>query len=493
MSMRVTEGMKFNNSLYNLNNLQSASMTIMEQMSSQKKINRPSDDPTGIGKILNIQNVQQMNDQYQKNIDNADSWLKTSEAKLTDLSDLLVNARELAVGQATATASAETRRIAATNVEQLAEQMFSIANSQYMDRYIFAGSRADQPPLSRDAFLGNTTDLRMAIASGVSNGFSGTASTEIRSIHVSHVAVGDTLTIEGSVYTAVESGADPATGQFTIGATDAQTADSLRTAIDTVNPLVYTLGGTDANITITRNDADELSAVSTNNRAHFSSYTGATNKTYALKIIDPGALDTATYQISQDGGRTWGPEKTDLDMGIVDMGNGVVMRFTSGTFEANDIFTVRASTPGFYDGDGQEASTDIGEGSPFAYGISGETVFTDKKAGQVDIFEVMKNLKTAMENNDQQGIQNQIDKLKAASDQVQLNTTISGARQNRIEVARSYQEDYKLRAADMLSKIEDADVTKLVTDLSMTQLALQASYKVTTMMTQETSILNFLK
>jgi flagellar hook-associated protein 3 FlgL len=493
MSMRVTEGMKFNSSLYNLYNLQSASKMIIEQMSSQKKINRPSDDPTGIGKVLNIQNVQQMNDQYQKNIDNADSWLKMSEAKLTDLSDLLVNARELAVAQATGTATAETRSAAAANVGQLTEQMFGIANSQYMDRYIFAGARADQPPLSRDAFQGSATDLRMAMASGMSNGFSGTASMAIRSIQLSRVMAGDSLTIEGSVYTGVEGGANPAAGQFNIGATDAETANNLRTAIAAVNPGVYTLGGAGtADVAVTRTDAAELGAVSTNDRAHFSSYTGDANKTYAMKIITGGSLAAATYAISLDGGRTWGAEKTDLDAGVVDMGNGVVMRFTPGTFVANDIFSVRAWTPGFYDGDGEEAVTDIGEGSPFAYGISGDAIFTDKKAGQVDVFEVMKNLKTAMENNDQQGIKNQIDKLKAASDQVQVNITISGSRQNSMEVARNYQEDYKTRAADMLSKVEDVDIAKLTTDMATTQLALEASYKVTAAMMQGTTILNFL-
>ena len=243
MSMRVTEGMKFKSSLFNLNSLQSASKTIMDQMSSQKKVNRPSDDPTGIGKILDIRHVQQMNDQYQKNIESADSWLKMTESKLSDLSDLLVNAREIAVAQATATATADTRRIAVASVEQLTEQMFSIANSRYMDRYIFAGSRSDQPPFSSDGVVGGTVDLAMAMVSGANNGYSGTASTVIRSIRLTEVAAGDTITIEGSVYTAVAGGANPAAGQFNVGTRDAQTADSLRTAIATVKPGVYTLGG----------------------------------------------------------------------------------------------------------------------------------------------------------------------------------------------------------------------------------------------------------
>ncbi|MHB8770862.1 MAG: flagellar hook-associated protein FlgL [Syntrophales bacterium] len=602
MSMRVTEGMKFKSSLYNLNSLQSTSKTIIDQMSSQKKVNRPSDDPTGIGKILDIRHVQQMNDQYQKNIESADSWLKMTETKLTDLSELLVNAREIAVAQATETATVGTRSIAADSVEQLVEQMFSLANSQYRDRFIFAGSRSDRQPFSRAGFQGESVDLAMTMASGASNGFGGTASTAVRSIRVADVAVWDTITIEGIVYTAVDSGANPAAGQFNVGTTDAETADSLRTALATANPGVYTLGGagTDSvaitknhqvssqgwadtavtpvgdaggdlviqvgsqgtitiadaaidatttleqlrdlingspdnagpkavsaaivddgtgvnpyhlvvtannggpdyrisalsnptNLLLSSQNTAELSSVSTNNRAHFSSYTGEANKTYALKIIAGGALAAATYAVSQDGGLTWSAELTGLDSGSVELGDGVVMNFTPGVFAANDIFTVRASTAGYFDGDGEEAATDIGEGAPFVYGITGEEVFTDRGAAGVDIFAVMKNLKTALDANDQEGIQAQIDKLKDANDQVMFSVTASGVRMNRMEVARSYQQDYEQRAADMLSKIEDADIAKLVTDMATSQLALQASYKATTIMTQDTTILNFLK
>lgn len=607
MSMRVTEGMKFNNSLYNLNHLQSVNNTLTEQVSSQKRINRPSDDPTGIGKVLNIRYVQQMNEQYQKNIDSSDAWMKTTEAKLSELSDLLVSARALAVGQATATASADSRSVTASTIDDMMDQMFGIANSQYMDRYIFAGSRADQPPFSQEGFEGNTTDLKMAVVSGANNGFSGSTATAIRSLRVANVVAGDTITIEGDVYTAIESGAVPAVGQFNVEGTDADTADSLRAAIEAKRPGAYALGGggtaditimlarehqitaqglaaTDSLVgdaggdlviqvggqgTITIADADidattelsgplgleglinadpenigpkkviasvvddgvgagasryrlvltadndgpdyaisiltnptdlvfssantvELSDISTNNRAHFSLYTGDANKTYAMKIATGGALGTATYKISQDGGRTWGNEIVTPATGVVDLGDGVVMRFAPGTFVADDIFSVRASTPGYYDGDGERASTDIGQGEPFAYAISGDAVFTDKGTGQVDIFEVMKNLKTAMENNDPEGIQGQIDKLKAANDQVVLNSATSGARMSSLEVAKNYQEDYRVRAADMLSKIEDADITKLATDLATTQLALEASYRVLTMMTQGTTILNFL-
>jgi flagellar hook-associated protein 3 FlgL len=148
MVMRVTESMRFNNALYSLGNVQNQYDSEMEKMTSQKRINRISDDPLGMTMLLNYRQAQASIDQYQLNIDNSNGWLSMTETKLTSASDLLTQAREVAVGQGTATASATTRRIAAETVKQLKEEMLSLANSQYNGRYLFAGSRTNVAPFS---------------------------------------------------------------------------------------------------------------------------------------------------------------------------------------------------------------------------------------------------------------------------------------------------------------------------------------------------------
>ncbi len=148
MSMRITENMKFDKAVSSLGNVQGQYNTVLEQMASQKRINRLSDDPLGMTMLLGYRKGQAAIDQYQKNIDHSNVWLSMTESKLSSAGDLLTNAKELAIGQATASASPETRRIAAGNVGQLKEEMLSLANSTYGDRYLFSGSRMGAAPFA---------------------------------------------------------------------------------------------------------------------------------------------------------------------------------------------------------------------------------------------------------------------------------------------------------------------------------------------------------
>ena len=148
MVMRITENMKFNTSLASMANVQSQYNITMEQIASQKRINRISDDPLGMTQLLDYRQGQASIEQYQKNINNSSAWLSMTETKLTSAADLLSKARELTVGQGTATATAASRRIAADNIEQLKQEMLSLANSTYGNSYLFSGSRMDTAPFS---------------------------------------------------------------------------------------------------------------------------------------------------------------------------------------------------------------------------------------------------------------------------------------------------------------------------------------------------------
>jgi len=105
-------------------------------------------------------------------------------------------------------------------------------------------------------------------------------------------------------------------------------------------------------------------------------YTGSENKTYVVKIVTGGALDVAEYQFSSDGGKTWNdddPLLQDLSRTIT-LGDGISLDFAAGTADlaTDDIFYVQALAPGYYNGNGEEMSINIGEGESFTYSISGE-------------------------------------------------------------------------------------------------------------------------
>jgi flagellar hook-associated protein 3 FlgL len=235
-------------------------------------------------------------------------------------------------------------------------------------------------------------------------------------------------------------------------------------------------------------------------------YTGTTNKTYAVKITGEGPLATATAQISTDGGRTWNDKTedgTDLSVagaiagGVINLADGVVLTFNddSGaeTFGENDIFVVSATAAGFYRGNNDPLSVTINRGISVAYNITGAEAFTTGSDGAgVDVFKTLNDLKDALDNNDVEEISHQLENLQNAQVQVLLNQSLCGITANHIEIAKNSLDSLDLKLTSLLSDAQDADLAEYATKLSMQEIALQTSYAMAAKLGNMT-ILNFLK
>lgn len=150
MNIRVTDNAQFGSIVDNLFSIRKQYQDVMEKMSSQKNINKISDDPLGVTRIISFKQTNQAIDQYKTNVENTSSWLSITEGKLNNANDILTQATELAVSQSSATANAQTRKIAAQKVQAIKDQMLSLANSKLGDRYLFSGSRDDVAPFTVD-------------------------------------------------------------------------------------------------------------------------------------------------------------------------------------------------------------------------------------------------------------------------------------------------------------------------------------------------------
>jgi len=160
--------MKYNSTLDSLFTAQSQYTSLLEKMATQKRVNRPSDDPVGMTQILGVRSQQAAVAQYQTNISTAESWVSMTESQLTAANDILVKVRELAMSNATGTASTDTRADAATQVASLREEMLAIANARLGDRYLFAGSSTTAPFNEAYEYVGNNQQLSLAIGAGIS-------------------------------------------------------------------------------------------------------------------------------------------------------------------------------------------------------------------------------------------------------------------------------------------------------------------------------------
>ncbi len=122
-----------------------------EQLSTQRRINRASDDPEGARVAMGYQQGIDRIEQYLKNLDSGERYLRETEAALTSAKDLVVRAKELAIQGRNGILSSESRAAIAAEIQQLMQQMVLVANTEVSGEYLFAGYRTSTAPFSLDA------------------------------------------------------------------------------------------------------------------------------------------------------------------------------------------------------------------------------------------------------------------------------------------------------------------------------------------------------
>ena len=117
-----------------------------QRISSEKRIQRPSDDPIGTSKAIKLHNNITFNEQWVENANDALSWLSSSEIPVTNIIDLLTTASVLATKGASDTIGENGREAIGNEVNQLLEDIVSDANAQFKGKYIFGGFETLEPP-----------------------------------------------------------------------------------------------------------------------------------------------------------------------------------------------------------------------------------------------------------------------------------------------------------------------------------------------------------
>lgn len=148
--MRVTNKMIATNTLYNLNRNLSRMEKRNNQISTGKRINRPSDDPISTAKALRLRADVSEIEQYTRNTEDALSWLNITESAVDNLEEIIHKARELAVRGATESFSEDDREVIADEIRQLRAQILNVGNSTYLGRHIFSGFQTDRPLFQQD-------------------------------------------------------------------------------------------------------------------------------------------------------------------------------------------------------------------------------------------------------------------------------------------------------------------------------------------------------
>jgi flagellar hook-associated protein 3 FlgL len=138
--MRITNDSNYRSLLDDIQRIAERMQTAQSQVTSGKKLNRPSDNPSGASDVVRIDTERATNAQYIDNAATAQSRLQIADSTLDGVQQTLDRIRSLGLLADTSTASSS---ISTEEIAGLRDQLLSYANTAYDGQFIFAGSNTD--------------------------------------------------------------------------------------------------------------------------------------------------------------------------------------------------------------------------------------------------------------------------------------------------------------------------------------------------------------
>ena len=163
--MRVTFNAQNRNSTAGLEDAASRLLEFQRQVSTGKRIEKPSDDPSATLGSIGEHTEMAAIDQYARATDTIASRLSVVD---TVLSDLIVQIERAQVASASARGSSKTpvqREAAAVDLEGIRDTIFSDMNTAFNGTHVFSGQASTVPPFTRvgtgpiSAYAGSTAEM----------------------------------------------------------------------------------------------------------------------------------------------------------------------------------------------------------------------------------------------------------------------------------------------------------------------------------------------
>ncbi len=147
--MRISTLSIYGNATAQLNTLQSALARTQMQLSTERRILTPADDPVASARALEVSQSKEMNAQFATNRASARSSLSTVEGSLQNAGDLLQDIQELAVSAGNGTMLPQDRAAIATELEGRLADLLGVANTtDGAGGYLFSGYMATTQPFT---------------------------------------------------------------------------------------------------------------------------------------------------------------------------------------------------------------------------------------------------------------------------------------------------------------------------------------------------------
>lgn len=492
--------------LASITEAQAAVTRLQTQLGTGKRLLTPADDPGASAELLRLKSALSETETLQKNLDFAETSITTEETSLSSSMSILQRVRELFILGSTDTLGGDERNAIATELTQLREQLLSIANTQNADgNYVFAGSSVTQPAFDSDGvFRGDENRLNVNISKGVTlpvrsigSDIFGDAASES---DVFRVITEFIDTFLGSAQHSVTSNFGIQTEPLSLSASEL----TVRLGGGNVLPVPevtdpgYERGGSYSRALLNEikqvhPDIDGLVAATTMELGSFSDIRSTSESdSYGLTINGVEIISSTNLK---DDDIT--AEEVQLALSAKAGELAVAGIVVSGNTE--DGITLTAA-------DGRNIQVDEDHISSNGF-ISGNafqnTALTNDDSTRSSIqyaqitltADVTLNLGGAKETNagfaDNQSSFTALDKIDDFMERVSVARSEAGTKLNRIDAQRGIHESTSLHVTKIISKIEDVDFAKAVSELNLHMTALQAAQQ-TFVKTQNLSIFNYL-
>ena len=509
MSMRITQGMLYSSTVNGMSSVLNKLYATNEQ-SNGLRINRPSDDPLGAGRVIQSRTALSNISRYQDNISAATGWLSTCDSALTgttgSVTTILTRLTELAEQGATGTYTAENRDEISKELRQLYDQLLVLSNTEYAGQHIFSGQKTDTQAYG--SALGVTVK---DTGSDFDNMYFQTEGGANYTVVIQATSSGAAETASyrysadgGSTWTDITASDislnHPEAGRMRITAGGASIIMDMGTNVNAVNTdnSSSTNNGTWFYIRPTAiyggddNDTQVGISYGTTNTSAEVSASGYFTSDVTVKIGQMNGT-MLSYSYSSDNGVSWKHATTDTSTSLKLPVTGGYLDLTNPPTDGEQyvIHPHRA-----------EVTYPISDTSSIAVNLVGKDVFgglyTDPATGETravenggNIFEIVGNLIAAAETNDQDGMAAALPLLTQARSVVLTNAAIVGGRENRLEMTSAALTMRNYSETDRLSSIEDVDLTELLVKLEQQKTAYSAVLQSSSIIMQQ-SLLNYL-
>ncbi|MGE3173671.1 MAG: flagellar hook-associated protein FlgL [Planctomycetota bacterium] len=469
MTLRITQGHLFSRALGDIHRSLGRYTVLQQQVATGRRVSQPSDDPSAALRIIPLQNDLRDLRQLSDNVALARETLDTGAASLEDGSSLVQRLRELTTQAANGTIGPSDRASIGAEMDQLLQQLVSIANSRRGDRFLFGGTESGTAPFelvddaggSRVLYHGNHDRLEVEVAPGVTtalnlagdaifqsrerSGVTFTGDTGARAAGVGDTGIGfQTLAVTfNGLHTDAPSGVSAGSGTS-----------------NAVGPIDYVFTNTPPTMSIGGGPAVAIPAADQD-------FTTADGRVLNLTVTGPPATLTGTFTakagLSTDGGQT-----------VVDVSD----------FSATSV----GVRHGF---DRSVLNVDV-------TGLTRTGEELVKHEGTFDAFTVLITLRDLLQNEaglDDQTVRDRtsamLTEIDGAHDAVLDGLRELGFRSSSMQVLSNRVGSLQLSREESLSAIQDTDMAQAILDLQRQDISYQAALQIGARVIQ-TSLQNFL-